>query len=134
MSAEREQAMSELSPRKGMPSPQLSEREFRQRFLDQFQDPAFAALIRDLSERDMLDSTLVLCTSEFGRTPRINAGSGRDHWPTGFSLVLAGGGIQGGRVFGETDPAGSPTPKDPVNVDDLAFHAKGGFADGAWLS
>jgi hypothetical protein len=82
-------------------------------------DPAFATLIRDLSERDLLDSTLILCTGEFGRTPHINAASGRDHWPTGFSLVLAGGGIQGGRVFGETDPAGSPAPKDPVSVDDL---------------
>jgi hypothetical protein len=82
-------------------------------------DPAFATLIRDLAERERLDSTLVLCTGEFGRTPRINPASGRDHWPTGFSLVLSGGGIQGGRVYGETDPAGSPTPKDPVSVDDL---------------
>jgi hypothetical protein len=82
-------------------------------------DPAFATLIRDLHERKLLDSTLVLCTGEFGRTPRINPAAGRDHWPTGFSLALAGGGIRGGQVIGETDPNGSPKPKDPVSVDDL---------------
>jgi hypothetical protein len=82
-------------------------------------DPAFAALIRDLADRDLLDSTLVLCTGEFGRTPKINPAAGRDHWPTGFSSVLAGGGIRGGQVIGETDPGGSPTPKDPISVDDL---------------
>jgi uncharacterized protein (DUF1501 family) len=67
----------------------------------------------------LLDSTLVLCTGEFGRTPRINPAAGRDHWPTGFSLALAGGGIRGGHVIGETDPDGLPKPKDPVSVDDL---------------
>jgi hypothetical protein len=82
-------------------------------------DPAFATLIRDLKEHDLLDSTLVLWTGEFGRTPKINPAGGRDHWPTGFSLALAGGGIQGGRVYGETDPNGLPEPKDPVTVDDL---------------
>jgi hypothetical protein len=82
-------------------------------------DPAFATLIRDLRERDLLDSTLVLCTGEFGRTPRINPASGRDHWPIGFSLALAGGGIRGGQVIGKTDPNGAPAPKDPVTVDDL---------------
>lgn len=82
-------------------------------------DPAFATLIRDLSDRGLLESTLVLCTGEFGRTPRINPAYGRDHWPTGFSLALAGGGIRGGQVIGETDPQGSPAPKNPVSVDDL---------------
>jgi len=82
-------------------------------------DPALATLIRDLREHDLLDSTLVLCTGEFGRTPKINPAAGRDHWPTGFSLALAGGGIRGGQVIGETDPGGSPTPSDPVSVDDL---------------
>lgn len=70
-------------------------------------DPAFAALIAELKKRDMLDSTMVVCGGEFGRTPWINPAGGRDHWPHGFSIAMAGGGIQGGRVIGET----SPTPK-----------------------
>jgi len=69
-------------------------------------DPALAALIRHLQERSLLDQTLVICGGEFGRTPRMNAAGGRDHWPHGFSIALAGGGIQGGQVIGETDPAG----------------------------
>jgi uncharacterized protein (DUF1501 family) len=67
-------------------------------------DPAFAALIRDLKERKLLDHTLVVCGGEFGRTPSINPGGGRDHWPTGFSYALAGGGVRGGQVIGETNP------------------------------
>ncbi|QDU98392.1 DUF1501 domain-containing protein [Lignipirellula cremea] len=67
-------------------------------------DPAFAALIRRLKERRLLDSTLVLCGGEFGRTPQINPAGGRDHWPHGFSMALAGGGVAGGRVIGETSP------------------------------
>jgi len=66
-------------------------------------DPAFAALIKELKARNLLDSTIVLWTGEFGRTPKINRpGGGRDHWPHGFSAAIAGGGIAGGRVFGET--------------------------------
>lgn len=82
-------------------------------------DPGFAALVKDLRQRDMLDSTVVLCTGEFGRTPQINPLDGRDHWPGGFSLALAGGGIPGGRVIGATDPEGKEKPTDPVSVDDL---------------
>ena len=82
-------------------------------------DPGFAALIRDLREHELLDSTIVLCTGEFGRTPKINPADGRDHWPAGFSIALAGGGIRGGQAIGETDPAGAPMPKDPVSVDDI---------------
>ena len=67
-------------------------------------DPAFAALIRDLKRRKLLDSTLVLCGGEFGRTPFVNPVGGRDHWSQGFSIAMAGGGIQGGRVVGETNP------------------------------
>jgi hypothetical protein len=67
-------------------------------------DPAFAALLRNLAERKLLEHTLVVCGGEFGRTPRVNATGGRDHWPHGFSLALAGAGIQGGRVVGETNP------------------------------
>jgi hypothetical protein len=67
-------------------------------------DPAYASLIKELKKRDLLDSTMVVCGGEFGRTPWINPLGGRDHWPHGFSIALAGGGIQGGRVIGETDP------------------------------
>lgn len=65
-------------------------------------DPAYASLIKELKKRDLLDSTIVVCGGEFGRTPYLNPVGGRDHWPHGFSLALAGGGIQGGRVIGET--------------------------------
>ncbi len=65
-------------------------------------DPALAALIRELKRRDLFSQTVVICGGEFGRTPRINAASGRDHWPHGFSVVLAGGGIRGGAVVGQT--------------------------------
>jgi uncharacterized protein (DUF1501 family) len=65
-------------------------------------DPAFAALIKNLRERKLLDRTMILWAGEFGRTPRINGLGGRDHWPHGFSMALAGGGIAGGRVIGET--------------------------------
>jgi uncharacterized protein (DUF1501 family) len=75
-------------------------------------DPAFASLIADLREHDLLDSTLVLCGGEFGRTPWLNPLGGRDHWPHGFSLAIAGGGIQGGRVVGETNPAPKRETKD----------------------
>jgi uncharacterized protein (DUF1501 family) len=65
-------------------------------------DPAFASLIKELRKRDLLDTTMVVCGGEFGRTPHLNGLAGRDHWPHGFSMALAGGGIQGGRVIGET--------------------------------
>ncbi len=70
-------------------------------------DPAFANLISELKKRDLLETTMVVCGGEFGRTPHLNPLGGRDHWPHGFSIAMAGGGIQGGRVIGET----SPTPK-----------------------
>jgi uncharacterized protein (DUF1501 family) len=82
-------------------------------------DPAFSALLRDLRERDLLRRTVVLCMGEFGRTPKINPLGGRDHWPTGFSVALAGGGIPGGRIIGETDPDGKNKPTDPVQVADI---------------
>jgi len=83
-------------------------------------DPAFASLIKALKDRDLFDSTIVLCGGEFGRTPKINPAEGRDHWPTGFSVALAGGGIAGGRVIGETDSTGEKKePKDPVPVQNI---------------
>lgn len=77
-------------------------------------DPAFANLIKELKARDLLDTTMVVCGGEFGRTPHLNPLGGRDHWPHGFSMALAGGGIQGGRVVGETSPnpkKSEPKPK-----------------------
>ncbi|HZT82887.1 MAG TPA: DUF1501 domain-containing protein [Gemmataceae bacterium] len=82
-------------------------------------DPAFAALVRDLKERGLFDRTVVVCMGEFGRTPKVNPLGGRDHWPKGFSVALAGGGIKGGRVLGATDPEGSKDPVDPVNAPDI---------------
>ncbi len=70
-------------------------------------DQAFSALIADLSDRGLLESTLVVVATEFGRSPRINGRAGRDHWPHAFSIVLAGGGIEGGQVIGRTDRHGA---------------------------
>src|SRR5665213_553355 len=70
-------------------------------------DKAFAALIRDLDNRKMLDSTIVMVSSEFGRTPKINQQDGRDHWPKVFSVVLAGGGMKRGLIYGSSDPTGA---------------------------
>jgi hypothetical protein len=83
-------------------------------------DQAFAALIRDLIERGMLDSTLVLVTTEFGRTPKVNSTGGRDHYPKVFSIVLAGGGIKQGCVHGATDTIGTEPENDPLTVPDYA--------------
>lgn len=83
-------------------------------------DPAFAALIRDLKARGLFDSTIVLCGGEFGRTPKLNPVGGRDHWPYGFTVALAGGGMRGGHVIGSTDPEGeSKEPEKPVTVQDI---------------
>lgn len=82
-------------------------------------DPAFATLIKDLKDRDLLQSTVVLCASEFGRTPTINPLEGRDHWPKWFSCLVGGGGLKTGLSIGETDPAGKADPKDPIQVQDL---------------
>ncbi|MFO0951311.1 MAG: DUF1501 domain-containing protein [Isosphaeraceae bacterium] len=82
-------------------------------------DPAFSGLIRDLRRRGQLGRTIVICMGEFGRTPRINLTQGRDHWTNGFSLAIAGGGIAGGRVLGETDPLGTKDPTDPCTIADV---------------
>ncbi|QEH37550.1 hypothetical protein OJF2_61410 [Aquisphaera giovannonii] len=82
-------------------------------------DPAFAALLRDLERRELLDRTVVLCGGEFGRTPKINPLGGRDHWPTGFSVALAGGRLRGGLALGETDPAGLKDPARPIPAQDV---------------
>ncbi|HJT78098.1 MAG TPA: DUF1501 domain-containing protein [Gemmataceae bacterium] len=82
-------------------------------------DPAYSTLLRDLKERKLLDRTVVLCMGEFGRTPQINRLGGRDHWPNGFSVALAGGGLRGGLALGETDPEGKKDPTHPVQVGDI---------------
>ncbi len=84
-------------------------------------DQALAALITDLESRGLLQKTLVMVSSEFGRTPKINATAGRDHWPKVFSAVLAGGGIKGGMVYGASDATASEPDIDPVNPSDLAM-------------
>jgi hypothetical protein len=83
-------------------------------------DQAFAALIRDLDSRGLLDSTLVMVTTEFGRTPKINGTAGRDHYPKVFSIALAGGGIKKGHVHGSSDATGGEPDEDPLTVPDLA--------------
>ena len=83
-------------------------------------DVAFARLVRDLEERGLLDSTLVMLTSEFGRTPKINKTAGRDHWPKVFSGLLAGGGLQKGVVYGKSDQLAAEPEEDPVSPEDLA--------------
>ncbi len=85
-------------------------------------DPAFASVIRELRTRKLLDQTIVICAGEFGRTPKINPANGRDHWPTGFSLALAGGSFRAGHVHGATHPDGEKlkaTDKDAIRVADI---------------
>lgn len=83
-------------------------------------DRAFAGLIRDLEQRGLLDSTLVLITSEFGRTPKVNAGGGRDHWPRVFSIVMAGGGVRRGQTYGASDPLAAEVADTPLSAEDYA--------------
>ncbi|MEM1224485.1 MAG: DUF1501 domain-containing protein [Planctomycetota bacterium] len=95
-------------------------------------DQGLSALLDDLSERGLLDETLVMVSSEFGRTPKINADAGRDHWPKVFSVMLAGGGIAGGQVYGASDATASEPDSDPVSPADLAttmYHLLGIVAD-----
>lgn len=82
-------------------------------------DPAFATLVKELHERHLLDSTLVVWMGEFGRTPQINPNEGRDHWTRGWSVVLAGGGIRSGQVIGATNEDGTDIAHRPVSVPDL---------------
>ena len=80
----------------------------------------FSALIEDLDQRGLLDSTLVCLASEFGRTPKINANAGRDHWPKVFSVVMAGGGIQKGTVYGSSNATASEPEENALTVEDWA--------------
>jgi hypothetical protein len=83
-------------------------------------DRGFSALVEDLDARGLLDSTLVVALGEFGRTPRINKEAGRDHWPSCYSVALAGGGVRGGAVFGASDRFAAYPATDPVTPADLA--------------
>ncbi len=91
-------------------------------------DPTFAALMDDLSERGLLDETLVVVIGEFGRTPKINANGGRDHWGNVFSFAMAGAGIRGGQVIGASDKNGAYPATTPITGGDLTatiFHLLG---------
>ena len=83
-------------------------------------DRAFSALVTDLDERGMLDSTLVIAMGEFGRTPKINVNGGRDHWPNVFSVALAGGGIKRGYIHGSSDTLAEYPAEDAMTPADLA--------------
>ena len=82
-------------------------------------DPGFAALVADLKQRGLLESTLVVWMGEFGRTPRINPNTGRDHYPRVFSAAVAGSGVQGGQVIGSSTADGSAIASDAVTTADL---------------
>jgi hypothetical protein len=95
-------------------------------------DQGLSALIRDLDKAGLLKSTLIMVSSEFGRTPKINGTAGRDHWPKVFSVMLAGGGIKGGLIYGSSNATASEPEQDPVEPGDLAttiYHQLGIVAD-----
>ena len=82
-------------------------------------DQALAALMTDLRDRGLWDTTLVIWMAEFGRTPRMAQGGGRDHWPQCYSLLLAGGGVRGGQVYGSSDAMAAYPRENPVPPEDL---------------
>jgi hypothetical protein len=91
-------------------------------------DRGFSALLEDLDRRGLLSETLVVCLGEFGRSPKVNANAGRDHWAACNSVVLAGAGIRGGQVLGASDRTAAHPARRPVSPDDLAatiYHALG---------
>jgi hypothetical protein len=83
-------------------------------------DQGLATLVRDLDRRGLLQRTLIVLSTEFGRTSRLNKDAGRDHWPKAFSVVLAGGGLKGGTILGSTDPRGSEPAEKAVGPQDIA--------------
>ena len=89
-------------------------------FLLPLADQSLSALIEDLDRSGLLDSTLIVATGEFGRTPRINPQGGRDHWPHCYTVLMAGGGVQGGASFGSSDRHGEYPATDPVTPGDIA--------------
>jgi uncharacterized protein DUF1501 len=91
-------------------------------------DHAFSSLLEDLEQRGLLQSTLVMATGEFGRTPKVNPAGGRDHWPSCWTSIFAGGGIRGGQVVGASDEIGA-APKDrpvtPAEIAATVYHLMG---------
>jgi uncharacterized protein (DUF1501 family) len=83
-------------------------------------DQGLTALINDLDSQGLLKTTLIMVSSEFGRTPKINNTAGRDHWPKVFSVMLAGGGIKGGMIYGTSNSTASEPDTDAVGPEDLA--------------
>jgi hypothetical protein len=103
-----------------------------QRIVAPMYDRAYSALIEDLCQRGMLPSTLVASLAEFGRTPRVNAAGGRDHWPQCWTVCFAGGGVQGGRVVGRSDATGAAPadrPVVPAEIVATVYHSLGFKAD-----
>jgi len=96
-------------------------------------DKALSALLTDLERRGLLNETMVVLTSEFGRTPRINARDGRDHWPYGFTAFLAGAGVKGGTMYGKMDKVGR-NPEEGKFVDPAGLNATIGYAMGLPLN
>jgi Protein of unknown function (DUF1501) len=95
-------------------------------------DQAYSTLIRDLDRTGLLERTIVMVSSEFGRTPKINKDGGRDHWPKVFSVALAGGGIKKGYVHGASNSTATEPERDPIGPEDLAttlYHQIGIVAD-----
>lgn len=95
-------------------------------------DQGLAMLINDLDQRGLLDSTMIMVSSEFGRTPKINATAGRDHWPKVFSVMMAGGGIKGGTIYGASNAIASEPEDEPVGPEALAatmYHQMGIISD-----
>jgi len=82
-------------------------------------DQAFAALVTDLGQRGLLDETLVIMMGEMGRTPRVNAQAGRDHWSMAQCILFAGGGTRPGQIIGATDKTASAPTSDPISVADF---------------
>src|SRR5262249_60904942 len=82
-------------------------------------DRAYSALLEDLSQRGLLDETLVVTTGEFGRTPRINNTQGREHWGPCYTALLSGGGVRGGRLYGASDATGAYPRENPLSPADL---------------
>lgn len=91
-------------------------------------DQGLSAMLRGLESRGLLESTTVLVTGEFGRTPKINERAGRDHWPRAFSILMAGGGVRGGQVLGASDDKGMGPASEPITPDQVAasfYHSLG---------
>ncbi|MFT5466548.1 MAG: hypothetical protein ACI8UO_001648 [Verrucomicrobiales bacterium] len=84
-------------------------------------DHAISGLVTDLDQRGLLDSTLFMVTTEFGRTPKMNKDNGRDHWARSYSMLLAGGGITRGQIYGASDATASEPARDPVNLEDFLY-------------